>query len=89
MRRAIELSLTGEFVDAGDALQYGLVNHVVPHEDLMPRTYEMATAIRDADPVAASTVLDVYRRSAGRSIDDALALEREAFEGWRAKRSGD
>lgn len=87
-RKAIELSLTGAFVDADDALRYGLVNHVVAHDDLMPRTYEMAAAIRDADPVAAHTVLDLYRRSAGRPVEDALALERETFQTWRAGRSG-
>jgi enoyl-CoA hydratase len=87
-RKAIELSLTGAFVDAVDALRYGLVNHVVAHDDLMARAYEMAATIRDADPVAARTVLDLYRRSAGRPVDDALGLERETFEAWHAGRSG-
>lgn len=85
-RKAIELSLTGEFIDADEALRTGLVNHVLAHEDLMPRTYEIATAMRDADPVAAHTVLDLYRRSAGRSVEKALALEHEAFEEWRSRR---
>jgi enoyl-CoA hydratase len=85
-RKAIELSLTGELIDAHEALRVGLVNHVVGHEDLMPRTYEIATAMRDADPVAARTVLDLYRRSAGRSVEKALALEHEMFEHWRANR---
>ncbi len=85
-RKAIELSLTGEFVDADEALRIGLVNHVVPHDDLLPRAYEIASAMRDADPVAARTVLDLYRRSAGRSVDDALALEHDTFEQWRASR---
>ena len=87
-RKAIELSLTGEFVDANEALHMGLVNHVLPHEDLMSRTYEIATAMRDADPVAARIMLDLYRRSAGRSVEKALALEHEVFAAWRTDGGG-
>ncbi len=35
-RRAREMSVTGNFVDAPTALGWGLVNHVVPHEELLP-----------------------------------------------------
>ncbi|MEX0666448.1 MAG: enoyl-CoA hydratase [Acidimicrobiia bacterium] len=87
-RKAVELSLTGEFIDAGEALRIGLVNHVLTHDDLMPRTYEIAAAMRDADAIATGTVLDIYRRAAGRSVEDALELEHEAFERWLASRSG-
>src|SRR5215470_4452958 len=34
--RAREMSLTGNYVDATTALQWGLVNHVVPHDQLLP-----------------------------------------------------
>ena len=34
--RAVEMSLTGNFVSADEALRLGLVNHVVPHEELLP-----------------------------------------------------
>jgi hypothetical protein len=33
-------------------------------------------------------LLDLYHRGAGRSFDDALALEREAFQGWMKSRAG-
>ncbi len=35
LRRAIEMSLTGNFVTAEEALDLGLVNHVVPHDELL------------------------------------------------------
>ena len=38
VRKAAELSITGNFVDADEALRIGLVNHVVPHEELLPFT---------------------------------------------------
>lgn len=86
-RRAVELSLTGAFIDADTAMRYGLVNHVVPHEDLLARSNELATEMRDLDPDARRTVLGLYRRAAGLPVNDALTLEREAFEAWRATRS--
>ena len=38
VRRAREMSFTGNFVDAAEALALGLVNHVVPHDELIPFT---------------------------------------------------
>jgi len=86
-RKAVELSLTGAFISADDALQCGLVNHIVPHAELLARTYELATAMRDAEPVVARTVLDLYRRANGLSAEAALALERETFLAWRRAQS--
>ena len=38
VRKAAEMSITGNFVDAAEALRLGLVNHVVPHDELLPFT---------------------------------------------------
>jgi enoyl-CoA hydratase len=35
--RALELLMTGNMIDASIALEYGLVNHVVPQDDLLPK----------------------------------------------------
>lgn len=45
VRRAREMSFTGNFMDAHEALQFRLVNHVVPHEELMPFTRKIALDI--------------------------------------------
>lgn len=45
LRRAREMSFTGNFMDAQEALQFGLVNHVVPHAELMDFTRKIATDI--------------------------------------------
>lgn len=50
MSRAREMSMTGNFVDARTALDIGLANHVVPHEELMPFTLGLASAIAEQDP---------------------------------------
>src|SRR6185295_16852560 len=44
IRRARELSATGNFLDAATALTWGLVNHVVAHDELLPFTRELALA---------------------------------------------
>src|SRR5262249_17287933 len=45
VRKAAEMSVTGNFVDAEEALRVGLVNHVVPHDDLLPFVQRLAADI--------------------------------------------
>jgi enoyl-CoA hydratase len=73
VRKAAELSITGNFVDAREALRLGLVNHVVAHDELMPFTRALVDDI--APTAAVIDVLDLYRRGDGLPLADALALE--------------
>src|SRR5215210_5770545 len=50
--KAMELILTGEIIDAQTAHSYGLVNTVVPHEELAAKTLEIANRIAEKSPVA-------------------------------------
>lgn len=45
VRRAREMSFTGNFMAADEALSFGLVNHVVAHDELMPLTRQLAADI--------------------------------------------
>jgi enoyl-CoA hydratase len=56
LRRAIEMSLTGNFVPAEEALRLGLVNHVVPHDELLPFAIELATAMAEQDRTMVSAM---------------------------------
>jgi enoyl-CoA hydratase len=74
VRRAREMSLTGELVDAQTALRIGLVNHVVPHADLLPFSQDLAA--RFAASPAASEILGLYAQ--GIDLDESAALGLEA-----------
>ena len=78
VRRARQLSLTGEFVDAQRALLDGLVVEVVPHERLLPRAAELATAIAALDPGFVHGVRASYERTLNLAADDALDAEAAA-----------
>ena len=85
-RKAVQLSLTGAFIDAHEALRIGLVNDVCPHDELLDRTYELAQAIRAHDQAVVRRQVSLYRRANGIAFDDALALERQAADEWREAR---
>lgn len=73
IRKAREMSITGNFVDAGEALRIGLVNHVVPHDELLPFTRQLAAEI--AETPAVTELLGLYQRGEHLSLTAALALE--------------
>lgn len=52
--RALELLMTGSMIDATAALQYGLVNYVVPQQELLPKTKSILEVINTKAPVAIS-----------------------------------
>jgi len=85
LRRAKEMSTTGNFIDAHTALAWGLVNHVVPHEKLLPFARKLATDVATIDPVAVRQMLDTYDRGALRDGAGAWELENEVAGRWQGK----
>ena len=73
VRKAAEMSITGNFVDAIEALRIGLVNHVVPHEELLPFTARIAGDIASTPAVA--EVLALYEQGVDLGLNAALAHE--------------
>jgi enoyl-CoA hydratase len=85
VRRARELSATGNFLDAATALDWGLVNHVVPHDELLPTAHRLAADIVSNDQRAVRRVLRTYDDGALLSAGDAWLLETAVAAGWQGE----
>jgi enoyl-CoA hydratase len=75
VRRAREMSVTGNFVSAEEALRIGLINHLVPHDELVPFCRKLAADIPALGSI--QEIMRLYLRGEGLSLADALALEAE------------
>ena len=76
--------LTGNFVTAAEALGLGLVNHVVPHAELMPFASRVAADIVSNDQRGVARLLQHYRQIAGAAtLGEAHVLEGLMAETWQ------
>lgn len=82
LRRAKELSATGNFLDAHTALAWGLVNHVVPHDDLLPFCRQLAADIVSNDQAAVRRILATYDEGALVDGAEAWAIEGRVSADW-------
>ncbi len=72
--RAVELSLTGEAIDAAHALEYGLVSHVVPDSDLMTKAHEIAAKIAANPPHAVRMTKRLLREGQTATLKNILEM---------------
>jgi enoyl-CoA hydratase len=86
VNRARQMSLTGNFVDAATAGAWGLVNEVVPHDQLVPRALEVADAIADSDPAAITELLSMYEAFAHRGDEESYREESRWSQRWMDER---
>ena len=82
LRRAREMSATGNFVDAHTALEWGLVNHVVAHEQLMGTARAIASDIAGNDPAGVGRLLETYAAGSLLSRREAWRLEADVAAEW-------
>lgn len=73
--RAKEISLTGSFVDAHQAERWGLVNHVFPADELLPRARDIAREMASCDPLMLKQYKAIIDEGLGGTFSDGLALE--------------
>jgi enoyl-CoA hydratase/carnithine racemase len=78
-KRALEYLLTGDPFTAQRAQEIGLVNRVVPQDDLMPAAFDLAGRILRHSPLTASRILSAVTRGLNVSIAEGLAIESEQF----------
>ena len=82
LRRARQLSTTGNFLDAPTALAWGLVNHVVPHHELLPFTRALALAAASNDQPGIRRMLRTYDEIASTIYDGGWAAEDRVNRAW-------
>jgi enoyl-CoA hydratase/carnithine racemase len=78
-KRAMEMLLTGEMLDAPTALAWGLVNRVVPAEQLDAAVGALAATIAAKSPVAIAMGKQAFYDQIERNLPDAYALAGESM----------
>jgi len=76
---ALKLLLTGDPIDAREALRIGLVDEVVPAAELMPRAEALAQAIAKNAPLAIAETIRTVDEGVGLPLDLALLREADRF----------
>lgn len=76
--KTMELMMTGDMVGAAEAKALGLVNHVVPQEELMAKTKEILQKIQSKAPIAIAKVISCVNDAAV-SAKDGYANEIARF----------
>lgn len=78
-KRALAMILTGDPISARKALEFGLVNEVVPHDDLMDAALTLAARIAEKSAPAIAACLGAVTRGLNVPIDEGLAIEAGYF----------
>lgn len=82
--RAMEMSLTGNFIDAGQALAWGLVNRIVPHDELMARAIGLASDMLAAAPGILVRYKRLVDEGLAGTLEQGLRLEGQRAREWAA-----
>lgn len=77
--RALELLLSGGMIDAQEAWRIGLVNRVVPAEQLLPESEKLLRGILENGPLAVAGCLRLVEEQEVLPLDEALSLETRRF----------
>ena len=77
--KAMEMILSGEIINAEMALQIGLVNHVVPADQLGAKTMEIANRIAEKSPIALRLAKEAVRLASRSNLDEGLRREVDLF----------
>jgi cyclohexa-1,5-dienecarbonyl-CoA hydratase len=78
-RRARELILTGEIIDAVEAGRLGLCNHVVPGAHLEPKLAEVLAKLREMSGTSLTFARQSLDLGRGRSLEDALSEQENIY----------
>ena len=77
--KAMDMNLTGRFMDAAEAERAGLVSRIVPTAKLIPEAMAAARKIAEKSQVATKTVKEAVNRAYETTLREGLLFERRAF----------
>ena len=83
VRRAREMSFTGNFMMADEALACGLVNHVVAHDDLLPFCRKIADDIVGNNQAGVRQIRSTYAEVASQTVAEGWETEARISHEWR------
>jgi len=82
VRRARQMSFTGNYLHAEQALEWGLVNEVVAHGDLVDRALALGRDMATVPAAASAAMKRLYWATHAVSAGDALMVENEVNRRW-------
>src|SRR5437773_6689963 len=77
--KSMEMILTGEIIDAHAALSLGLINQLVPLDQLEAKTMEIANRIAEKSPIALSLAKEAVKIASRSNLDEGLRREVDLF----------
>ena len=86
--RALLLNMGGEPIDARTAYEWGLVEKVVPHPELLDAALEIARTFAARSPHALAVLRELARPTRDRPLEEGLRREAEAFRRCLASEDG-
>lgn len=69
---AMEMLLTGRWLDAEEAARWGMINHIHPADQLMIKAREMAQLIASGPPLVNAAIKEIVREAENMKFQDAL-----------------
>ncbi|MEQ9451225.1 MAG: enoyl-CoA hydratase-related protein [Pseudomonadales bacterium] len=75
--KAMEILLLGDKMPADEALRIGLINEIVPRDNLQTRANEIAQRIAENGPLAVAACKEAVIRTSGLELDEAFNIENE------------
>ena len=76
---AMEMVMTGRFINADEAMRAGLINKIVPSEVLLMETVKMAKLIAAKSPIAVRLAKESVNKAFETTLDEGLQFERKNF----------
>jgi len=78
-KKAMELLLLGEMIDAAEALRLGIINGVVAAQELVPTVRRVAAALAAKPRLAARLIMEFVRHAGDVTVEQGMDLEANAF----------